>query len=408
MFQATFLRDARWLTADRVRAYGLMIATGFAAMALWIIASEVFVYHTPGVLGGDFLSFYAASKLALSGHAAEAWHRAAHLKVEHSLAPTQGYLAFFYPPPYLLLCWPLALLPYGVALTLWILATAGAALAAMRRLLTAFAPDVRVALPVLLAFPALWINAGSGQNGALSLTILAAGAVWLDRRPALAGAILGLLVVKPQLALVLPFALAGAALVRPALWRAFVMAGVSAAAFCALAWLVLGNAGYAAFFGASQAARETLMRGLVDPAEMQSLFAALKVLHAPLGLAIAAQAILSVAVIATAACAAWRYRPDGFGLMALIAAATVLATPFILDYDLLIIALPLAWLGLSGARDGARRWERSILLAAFVLPLVSRGLAKGLGVPLAPLVLCLLFAAVVARLRARTVTAGAV
>jgi len=389
-----FLRDARWLTADRARAYALMLVIGFAALASWVCVQQILIYHTPWRLGGDFLSFYTASKMALAGHAADAWNASAHFRVERGLSPQVGYLAFYYPPAYLLLCWPLGLLPYGLALLIWVVVPAAVAAALILRLCKTCAPDIRFGLAPLFAFPAVLINAGCGQNGAVILAILAGGAVLLDRRPWLAGAVLGLMVIKPQFAFVLPVALA-----LSGRWKTFLAAGISTAALSALAFLAIGPAGYAAFFASNAEARDTLLNGLTDPGAMQSLFAALRIWGAPLWLAATGQGLLSLGAIAACGFIAWRHKPAALPLMALIVAATAVATPFLLSYDLLITGLPIGWLLVAGARDGAKPWERMVALLAFFLPLVARPSMQDLHVPLAPMVLAALLAVAVSRVR---------
>ena len=67
--------------------------------------------------------------------------------------------------------------------------------------------------------------------------------------------------------------------------------------------------------------------------------------------------------------------------------AALLATPFLLDYDLVLLAVPLAWLAREGLRTGFLPWEKIGLMAGFVLPALSRSFATGLGLPFAPAVL---------------------
>jgi hypothetical protein len=112
------------------------------------------------------------------------------------------------------------------------------------------------------------------------------------------------------------------------------------------------------------------------------------------------QGLLSVAVLAIAGYTAFRYRPSGLTLGALTISATVLATPFLLDYDLLVTALPLGWLVLTGAKDGFRNWEKLLLLVAFLLPLITRKLAQLAHLPVAPVLLLIVFAFVVRRIMA--------
>jgi hypothetical protein len=73
---------------------------------------------------------------------------------------------------------------------------------------------------VVMAAPAVMINLVSGQNGAFSAAILAGGLMLLDRRPVLAGLLLGLLCYKPQLAV-----LVQVALVASGRWRTAFAAG---------------------------------------------------------------------------------------------------------------------------------------------------------------------------------------
>ena len=52
------------------------------------------------------------------------------------------------------------------------------------------------------------INIGHGQNGFLTAALLGGALVVLDRRPILAGILIGLLVYKPQYGLMIPIVLA--------------------------------------------------------------------------------------------------------------------------------------------------------------------------------------------------------
>ena len=71
--------------------------------------------------------------------------------------------------------------------------------------------------------------------------------------------------------------------------------------------------------------------------------------------------------------------------------ASLLVSPFVLDYDLMLLAFPLMWLFHTGLREGFRSWERLALLAAYALPLYGRPLAIAAHLPLAPLVLLAVF-----------------
>ena len=386
-------RDADWLHAKRIHAYCLiLLSVNILGFAVWIGLSHGLIDHSGKPLGTDFMSFYAASKLTLSGQAAQVWNPYAHQAAEDAIFGRQlGYWAFFYPPAYLLVCAPLALMPYGLSLFVWLTGTTAAAVALIRQWLKQQAPHIITGLIPLLAFPALWINLGNGQNAALTTALFLGGCLLLDRRPFLAGLILGLLIIKPQLGLALPFLL-----IASGRWKTFAGAAVSAIALSLAGWGLVGTEGYLTFLHNSELARATLEQGLVSPARMQSLFAALMLWKSPLWLAYGAQCLLALAVIASACLITWRYKPDRFGLSALLVSATLLMSPFMLDYDLLVSAIPLGWLVICGLKDGFRPWEKSMALIVFILPLFARSLALNLHLPLAPFVL-LVFYAMVAR-----------
>jgi alpha-1,2-mannosyltransferase len=245
-------------------------------------------------LATDFSSFWSAAKLALAGVPGSAWDPAAHAAFQRAhFSPEAGfaggYYAFFYPPPFLLICLPLGLLPYGAALAVWLLVTGAAYVVAIRGLLPRHWPWALIAL----GFPGLLLNAEHGQNGALSAALFGMAALWLNRRPGLAGICLGALCFKPQL--VVP------ALVLAGRWRALVWVAGRAWAMCAGSLVVFGVAAWEGFVADSHLAGTTLEAGLVSFGKMASVFAGVRLLGGGVVAAWAVQAVVaSVAVGAVA------------------------------------------------------------------------------------------------------------
>ena len=107
------LRQADWLTRDRVIAWGFVLFIEelllLAFLALWQHGVFVPVQSPPA---SDFVSFYAAGKLALAGTPQLAYDQAAHyLAQQQATDPSSPHQYFFYPPVYLILCAGLASMP---------------------------------------------------------------------------------------------------------------------------------------------------------------------------------------------------------------------------------------------------------------------------------------------------------
>jgi hypothetical protein len=379
---ARFARDANWLTAERARIFArLWLAMTLIAAVAWVLLAHHDVDLQGKPLGTDFASFWTASRLALSGHSAQAYD----LDVHHA-AQTQvfgrdvGYYAFFYPPVFLLICLPLAMLPYLASLGVWLVLTGAAYGAVVRR----FAGEA-VGWAAIFAFPAVLVNVGHGQNGFLSAALFGGGVLLLDRRPLLAGALLGCLIYKPHLGLVIPVAL-----LAGGRWRAILGAALAVLALCASSVAVFGLEAWRGFLADSPIARAALEQGLVGDAKMQSAFAAVRLLHGGLPLAYGVQALVMIGACA-ALVHAQRTAPRAEAEGPAMATAALLASPFLLDYDLILLAIPLAWLTAKGLKSGFLPWEKIILASAFMAPAVSRNIASATGVPLGPLVVAAVF-----------------
>ena len=77
----------------------------------------------------------------------------------------------------------------------------------------------------------------------------------------------------------------------------------------------------------------------------------------------------------------------------------MLSTPFVLDYDFTLLASPLIWLFAQARRTAFLPWEKTILLAGFVLPMVARLVGTATHVALAPWVIAALMWCVLRRAR---------
>jgi alpha-1,2-mannosyltransferase len=377
-----WLRDAAWLSRRRAIAYSKIAVFAFAIIAsAWIYAGDRLIDPRGKPVGADFVSFWAASALALGGTPASVYDPAQHRVAEQGAVGRSDipYYAWFYPPVFLLLVLPLALVPYGWSLAIWLSLTGAAYAAIVRRLLPA--PGV---LWPAFGFPAALFNVMHGQNAFLTVTLFGGGILLLDRRPILAGALLGTMAYKPQLGCLIPLAL-----LASGRWTAIAAAFGSAALLVAASFALFGTQTFVAFLAATDLARRALEDGLVDWDKMESLFAGVRLLGGSLIIAYAAQALLALAA-AAAVIVAWRGRASTAAKGAVLAIASLLFSPFLLEYDLVLLAIPIAWLTWDGARNGFLPWEKASLALAWLVPLVSRPIASLANLGIAPLVCGLL------------------
>lgn len=386
------LREADWLDEARVKGYAaILLGLACVAAIVWVVLAHGLIARDGQPLGTDFANVYAAGTLALAGKPQDAFAPATHYAAQQAVFGRADvpFYGWHYPPMFLLIAAALATLPYGWALAVWLAAT-------MALYLRTLAPLVSghggVGWLLALAFPAVFINIGHGHNGFLTTALLGGGLLALRSRPVLAGVLFGLLSFKPQFGVLLPLVL-----IATLNWRALLAAGATALAFAALSWAAFGSEAWAAFFHYTGFTRHIVLeQGATGWHKFQSLFAALRHWGAPIWLAYAGQAALGLGVAALAV-RVWR-GGAGFGLKAAaLVAGTLLATPYVMDYDLVMLALPIAWLARAGLQDGFRPWEKTILAAAFILPLISRSVAQFTTVPLGVIVMLALFAAIVGR-----------
>ena len=390
MSYALPLTKADWLDGRRARLYGGALAAVLLAVVVWIgVLTALHAAARPIAL--DFAAFWAAAHLAVAGHAAAAYDNGLIEATERAAADmAPGYLAFYYPPTFLLLILPLGWLSYSAALAAFLVAEMALVLSALRRIL----PQNWAWLP-LLSFPGFLMNGLSGQNAALSASCFAGAAIWLDRRPALAGCCLGALACKPQLAVCVPVALLAARR-----WRALVACAATACALAALSWLVLGPGAWHGFLANAPMARADIETIAIKWPKMQSLFGAIRLAGGGNAPAYAAQAVLSVAAAITLAWICVR-RPGARLEMAALATAALLFTPFLYDYDLAILAVPIACITALAHEQGWRSWEKVLLTVLFLAPLAARPAGLGLGITIGPVLVVSLMAMLARRAWAR-------
>lgn len=369
-------RADHWLTPARLRLYSALTLAILVVVEFGTTQNSLRRYGLP--VNVDYTTFWAASRVWLDGMPLAAYSHDAILRVIHQIAPAtppQHPGPFFYPPNYLLLLRPLALLPFGVSLALFVPATFCALFPLARKVL-----PMRAAILPILAFPGIWLNMLDGQNGMLTAALAFGAFLLLKKRPVWAGICIGLLSIKPQLAILFPLALACAGM-----WTAFAAAAVTVVLFTGLALLVFGLGAIPAFLHSMVSANSMMSAGALPWAASASLFSALRLLNVPEHIAYVAQACQA---LAAAGAVAWVWRRTGNTAVratALVAGACMMS-PYIFNYDTVWLGIGIALFTAKALRDGWLRWERELLVVAWVYPAFGNFSSEALHTNIGPLV----------------------
>jgi len=384
------LRSGDWLTDARMRGYSLiLLAICTLALVGWIAASDGLIDRNSKPIGTDFSNVYAAGTLIWQGRPAEAYEPARQHAAEKAVfggreVPFYGWL---YPPFFFAVAFLVASLPYAWGLAIWLAASFAAYLTAMR----AIVPRPETLL-IAAAFPAVFINIGHGQNGFLTAALLGGALHWLDRRPWLAGVLIGLLAYKPQFGVLIPVAL-----LAGGRWNTIGAAAATVAALVAVSFVTLGGGVWHAFADSMTFTQTVVLeQGGIGWEKIQSAFSAMRMWGAGVHSAYAIQIALALML---AASLAWLWQSNAlFELKAsALATASLLATPYVLDYDLVVLAVAIVFFVRHGMNRGFHDYEISLLAAAWFMPLLSRAIAGVTGIPLGLLVLLALYVFIVQR-----------
>lgn len=367
------IASGRWLTADRLHGYPrLFLALYGVALAAMILLSSGKLDYVDRPLGTDFISFYAAGSLALEGNAAAVYDAQQHFLTEKSVIGSEAidYYSFSYPPTFLLLLAPLAGLPYLLALIVWQGMTLGFYVAMICKI-----AGEQKAILLALAFPGVFITLIHGQNALLTTGLLCGGLYYLDRRPWLAGILIGLLTFKPHLGILIPLIL-----ILSWRWRVFLSATLTTLLISYLSLAIFGGQTWQAFLNSTFFATQVLHEGLVPLYKMQSLFASLRLNGASLPVAYGIHGALAV-VAAVAVILLWRQNCSPEIRNAGLVIGTLMMTPFLLDYDLTLLAIPIAYLGAYGVQHRFQPWIISLLALAWVAPMLVRPFNFAIPIP---------------------------
>ena len=324
----------------------------------------------------DFVNVWSAGQLVLDGHPALAydWDIQKQVQVAVLGQSYDGNFAWHYPPPFLFIAAVLAHFPYAVAFIGWAAISLAPYLAVMRAIV-----GRPFGLLLAAAFPVVFSNTLVGQNGFLTAALIGGALYLMPMRPVLSGICLGLLSYKPQYGLLFPLVLIAASQ-----WTVFFTAGIVAVAMATASWVAFGTESWQAFVHwMPMFSQAFLTEGRAPWWKLQSLFALIRYFGGSEQLAWIFQWIMTASV-AVGMVLMWRSRISYPLKAAALATGTLLITPYLFMYDMMVLAIAVAFLVRIALATGFRRYELPALACAFILIVnfILLGVPGGLGTTL--------------------------
>jgi len=336
--------------------------------------------------GHDFIAFWAASRLLKQGDIAGIYSVPAFSGTLAHLFGQPLSLYWWYPPHFLFLIWPLTFIySYKTAYIAWSAFTA-AALAIAMFWRTSLGRNWRW---LVFFSPGFYVCLDTGQNGLLFAALLAGGFRLLKPAPWISGIVFGLLILKPQFGILIPFVLLALREYRPLAGMILTSAALvlaSAAAFGMQSWqdyfhtLMLYQAQFLS----------------LASAKMISVHAAVASLGGPAPLAAGLQMAIALLVVVLLCLKLRRMRGASWQeILLLVAPAIYLVTPYVFPYDACLLSV--AWLFWLAERERAggkiAAFHTLLWLLAWYVPMLydPRVIREGLSV-LAPVLFLLIFA----------------
>jgi hypothetical protein len=374
----------RWLTANRLRAHGLVLGLTLWSLYFWTIATPGLRDRNGNLKGTDFLHFYTLGSLALERRGADLYDIDAQAALAAQRVPAAAGIRYLplYPPQVSLLFMPFASLSYPWALALWWLCSASIyALCcwAVWRLCPRLGQHGSTVIILAAAFPAFFNLIAWGQTSAIALACFTIFFFLMrQKRDFLAGLVLGCLIFKPQLGLA-----AGILFVLLGAWRTVVGAILSALAQLSIGVLYYGIAPLRTWFSMLSNLRG--LSALLEPKPYQThCLRTFWSMLIPWNLLSTVLYLISAAIVIVWTVLVWKRSQDWALRFSSLLLATVLVAPHLTVYDLVILApvfLLLSDWAMGRSQTSNTGWLGTILYLAYVLPLAGP-LLRGMHVQL--------------------------
>lgn len=349
--------DARLQVFDCKRGWQVAVlvpALFLALIVIWLDRSWIAIMENgKTAVAIDFTVFWAAAKLAYMGDPISAFD-------PDNLAAIHGvhgdvWMPWLYPPGFMIVILPLGAFSFHVAWIIFLSLSVLAMLAAIRP----FAGGVK---PVWIGFalaPAIFPALTIGQNSLLWVAcLLAALASLRADRPIMAGVLIGILTLKPQLGILIPFALLACGA-----WRTIAAATITTILLILISTLIMGVDYWVAMKELAAHHAELIRASVPKHHLMTSPHSLLAGLGTPEPVALTIQWCLT-ALAAGVVALAWRSPNVCFDLRAatLLLAITI-SVPYFWHYESVLLAPAALFLIRAGVLTSSRY---GYVLAAFM------------------------------------------
>ena len=311
---------------------------------------------------GDFLAFWSYQEIARTHSAAGLYDIAATYQRQLDLGmDPDPKMPFPYPPSFLLLIWPLGLLPYVMGYILWLPGTLSLFVFSIFKMCC----RLSFALGCAVVAPACVYSIYYAQGGFLTGALLTTGILLAKTRPIVSGILIGILTFKPQLGLLIPVALAAAGL-----WRTFTVACATVTALVIITAIAFGPEAWVAWIAGLPEYSEWFQAPSTGMVFRISVTDILRLSGFGSNTVISAQALVSTAV----ASLTWVSFRRGFTRLSCAALLTgaILASPHALIYDAPMVVASMIIFVQARIETTAifNINEILILLASFVSPIL--------------------------------------
>ncbi len=310
-----------------------IFATLTAAYYVWTLSFNGGIPRdaTTLIVGRDFLQFWMYGRAAWMPHPGQFYDLQVYNDaIAALLGPGYPGQNWPYAPNIMLFTAPFGKLPYLAALGTWLALGLAVFISVGSRLF-----GWRRALVAVVLSPAAVFCLISGQASFVTAAILLTIFANLDRRPNLAGILIGVLTVKPQLGLLFPVLL-----IASGRWRVFTVAAATGVAIVGLTTAVFGTEVWSDFLVKGLAAQKLVMD---DPDRLMTrfiptFFVNVRGVGASYGLATAVQVCAAILALGAVAFAG-RYCKDADPQYhaRLFLACSICAVPYFMAYDTLAL-----------------------------------------------------------------------